>query len=166
MAIELNEDNIQHGLDDNPNEDAEKGAVLGGVGGAVVGAAAGSIAGPVGTVLGTVAGGLLGAGASGLAVGAVDEYDNDDTVSGIGDGTTSADVDPMAARYTPLTGSTTANIDDEVREFGLREGMNPTGEAPGVHPDPRAVEEAERMENPNSFDAEFGSTPTKNRPEL
>jgi len=84
-----NDDQVQHGIDDNPNNDAEKGAALGGLGGVAVGAAAGSLLGPVGTVVGAVAGGLLGAGASGAAVAAIDQVDNDDTVSGIGDGTTS-----------------------------------------------------------------------------
>ena len=79
-------DNIQHGIDDNPNNDAEKGAALGGLGGVAVGAAAGSLAGPLGTVVGAIAGGLLGAGASGAAVAAVDAVDNDNTVSGVGSG--------------------------------------------------------------------------------
>jgi len=82
------DDNIQHGIDDDPNNDAQKGAALGGLGGAVVGALAGSAAGPVGTVVGAVVGGLGGAGASGLAVGAVDQMDNDNTVSGVGGGAT------------------------------------------------------------------------------
>jgi hypothetical protein len=77
-------DNVQHGIDDDPNNDAEKGAALGGLGGAAVGAAAGAMAGPVGAVVGAVVGGLSGAGASGLAVGAVDRVDNDNTVSGLG----------------------------------------------------------------------------------
>ena len=83
-------DNIQHGIDDNPNNDAEKGAALGGLGGVAVGAAAGSLAGPLGTVVGAVAGGLLGAGASGAAVAAVDAVDNDNTISGVGSGATPA----------------------------------------------------------------------------
>jgi len=82
------DDNVQHGIDDNPSGDAEKGAALGGLGGAAVGAAAGSLIGPVGTVVGAVVGGLTGAGASGLAVSAVDQVDNDNTVSGIGSGAT------------------------------------------------------------------------------
>lgn len=81
-------DNVQHGIDDNPTGDAEKGAALGGLGGAAVGAAAGSLAGPVGTVVGAVVGGLGGAGASGAAVAAVDQVDNDNTVTGVGDGAT------------------------------------------------------------------------------
>ena len=81
-------DGVRHGLDDDPNNDAEKGAAIGGLGGAAVGAAAGSIAGPIGTIIGAVAGGLVGAGASGAAVAAVDSIDNDNTVTGIGDGVT------------------------------------------------------------------------------
>ncbi|MBV9469415.1 MAG: hypothetical protein JO316_19420 [Abitibacteriaceae bacterium] len=82
------DDNVQHGIDDNPNNDAEKGATLGGLGGAVVGAAAGSAVGPVGTAVGAVVGGLTGAGASGAAVSAVDKMDNDNTVTGVGQGAT------------------------------------------------------------------------------
>ena len=77
-------DNIQHGIDDNPTGDAEKGAKLGGVGGAVTGLVAGSAAGPVGAVVGAVVGGVAGAVASGVAVAAVDRVDNDNTISGIG----------------------------------------------------------------------------------
>jgi len=75
--------NTEHGID-NTSNDAEKGAALGGLGGAAVGAAAGSLAGPVGTIIGAVAGGLMGAGASGAAVAAVDAVDNDNSVSGVG----------------------------------------------------------------------------------
>ena len=84
----LNDDSVQHGIDDNSHNDAEKGAALGGGGGAVVGAIAGSAAGPVGTVVGAVVGGLAGAGASGAAVAAVDQVDNDNTVTGVGHGAT------------------------------------------------------------------------------
>lgn len=70
----MNNDNVQPGiLEDTPAADANKGAALGGVGGAAVGAAAGSLIGPVGTVIGAVAGGLMGAGASGAAVAAVEQ---------------------------------------------------------------------------------------------
>ncbi|RYX82138.1 hypothetical protein EON83_20680 [bacterium] len=88
MATENTQDNIQHGIDDSPHNDAEKGAALGGIGGVAVGAAAGSVAGPAGTVIGAVAGGLLGAGASGAAVGVVDQHDNDNTITGVGEGAT------------------------------------------------------------------------------
>ena len=81
-------DRPRHGLDDNANNDPEKGAALGGLGGAAVGAAAGSIAGPIGTIVGAIAGGLVGAGASGAAVAAIDSVDNDDTVTGVGGGVT------------------------------------------------------------------------------
>ena len=82
------DDNVQHGIDDDPTNDGEKGAALGGVGGAVAGGIAGSAAGPVGTVIGAVVGGAAGAGASGAAVAAVDRHDNDNTITGIGDGQT------------------------------------------------------------------------------
>jgi len=83
-----NEDNVQHGLDDNPSGDAGKGAALGGLGGAAVGAAAGSLVGPAGTLVGAAIGAISGAIASGAAVAAVDAVDNDNTVSGIGSGST------------------------------------------------------------------------------
>ncbi len=67
-----------HGIDDNPDNDAMKGAVLGAVGGAAVGALAG---GPVGALIGAVAGGI----ASGVGVAAVDRIDNDNTFSGLND---------------------------------------------------------------------------------
>ncbi|RYX82615.1 hypothetical protein EON83_18775 [bacterium] len=98
-------DNIQHGIDNNPSGDAEKGAALGGLGGAAVGAAAGALAGPVGAIVGAVAGGLLGAGASGAAVAAVDALDNDNTITGVGDGVTPASsVHPT----TPISSGPTA----------------------------------------------------------
>ncbi len=83
-----NDDNVQHGIDDNPSGDAGKGAALGGLGGAAVGAAAGSLIGPVGTLIGAAVGAVSGAVASGAAVAAVDAVDNDDTVSGVGSGAT------------------------------------------------------------------------------
>ena len=86
-------DNIQHGIDDNPSGDAEKGAALGGIGGAVTGLAAGAAAGPIGAVLGAVIGGVAGAAASGAAVAAVDRIDNDNTISGMGGTTNDLDAD-------------------------------------------------------------------------
>ena len=77
-------DNVQHGIDDNPSGDAEKGAKLGGVGGAVTGLVAGAAAGPAGALIGAVIGGVAGAVASGAAVAAVDRVDNDNTITGIG----------------------------------------------------------------------------------
>ena len=89
MADEMmRDDRIQHGIDDSPEGDAEKGAALGGIGGAAVGAAAGAALGPLGAIGGAVIGAVAGAAASGLAVAAVDRIDNDDTVSGMGDGVT------------------------------------------------------------------------------
>jgi len=79
-------DKVQHGIDDDPTNDAEKGATLGGIGGAVTGAVAGAMAGPVGAVVGAVVGGIAGAGLSGAAVGVVDRIDNDNNISGVGDG--------------------------------------------------------------------------------
>lgn len=84
----MKDDKIQHGIDDNPHGDAKKGAVLGGAGGAAVGAAAGAAAGPVGAVIGAAVGGVAGAIGSGAAVGAVDAIDNDNTITGLGDGRT------------------------------------------------------------------------------
>jgi len=88
MADVVRDDNIQHGIDDDPTSDAEKGATLGGIGGAVTGAIAGSVAGPGGAVIGAVIGGVAGAVASGAAVGAIDRIDNDNNISGVGDGVT------------------------------------------------------------------------------
>lgn len=87
------DDNIQHGIDDNPHNDAEKGAVAGGIGGAVVGGLAG---GPVGAVVGAVGGAV----ASGAGVAAVDRVDNDNTVTGVGEGaTTDAEVQADRAMH-------------------------------------------------------------------
>jgi phage tail tape-measure protein len=78
--IKMNNDNVQPGiLEDTPAADVNKGAALGGLGGAAVGAAAGSLIGPVGTVIGAVAGGLMGAGASGAAVAAVEQVEHNDS---------------------------------------------------------------------------------------
>ena len=88
MADEIRNDTVQHGIDDDPTSDAEKGATLGGIGGAVTGAIAGAMAGPGGAVIGAVIGGVAGAVASGAAVGAIDRIDNDNTISGVGDGVT------------------------------------------------------------------------------
>jgi hypothetical protein len=80
------DDGIQHGIDDDPNNDSLKGAALGGIGGMAVGAAAGAATGMVGAILGAVVGGAVGAVTSGAAVGAIDQVDNDDNVSGVGEG--------------------------------------------------------------------------------
>ncbi len=107
------DDRVQHGVDDNPSGDAEKGATLGGIGGAVTGLAAGAAAGPVGAVIGAVIGGVAGAVASGAAVAAVDRVDNDNTVTGIGGGSTTD------AEYA-TTGTTTPTA-------GMGSGYNTTG---------------------------------------
>jgi len=110
MAIDTRyDDNIQHGIDDNPTGDAEKGAALGGIGGAVTGLAAGAAAGPVGAILGAVIGGVAGAAASGAAVAAVDRVDNDNTISGLGGTTT--DVEDDNSVYVNEYGRTTAAPD-------------------------------------------------------
>ena len=108
-------DNIQHGIDDNPTGDAEKGAALGGIGGAVTGLAAGAVAGPVGAVLGAIIGGVAGAAASGAAVAAVDRVDNDNTITGLGGHT--KDVDTYSTTGSTMgTGNTgvTQQYDESV----------------------------------------------------
>ncbi len=116
------DDNVQHGIDDDPNNDAEKGAAVGGLGGAAVGAAAGAAVGPVGAVVGAVVGGLTGAGASGLAVGAVDAVDNDNTISGVGSGAT-ADVN-RDVNDTTLRGSDIVDPDRPTRTDVADSGTN------------------------------------------
>jgi len=91
MRYIRNDDNVQHGIDDNPNEDAKKGLELGALGGGTVGAIAGAAAGPVGAIVGALIGGSVGSVASGAAVKAVDQVDNDNTVTGVGDGVTTKD---------------------------------------------------------------------------
>jgi hypothetical protein len=103
---ELNDDHVQHGIDDSPTGDAEKGATLGGIGGAVTGAIAGAAAGPLGAIAGAVIGGVAGAVASGAAVGAIDRVDNDDTITGIGSGATT---DVEDAAYTTTGVNTPGN---------------------------------------------------------
>jgi hypothetical protein len=118
MADKLYDDDVQHGIDDDPNDDAEKGAALGGIGGAVVGGIAGAMAGPVGAVVGAVAGAAAGAVGSGAAVAAVDNVDNDDTISGIGDGTT-RDVDVDTADVTDDLGLRSDNNYGDSPEEGI-----------------------------------------------
>ena len=89
---DMNDDNVQHGIDDNPHDDGKKGLELGALGGGAVGAIAGLAAGPIGAVVGAIVGGTAGSIASGAAVDAVDSIDNDNTITGIGGGaTTDAD---------------------------------------------------------------------------
>ena len=88
---DMNDDNVQHGIDDNPHDDGKKGLELGALGGGAVGAIAGLAAGPIGAIVGAIVGGTAGSIASGAAVDAVDAIDNDDTVTGIGSGATHKD---------------------------------------------------------------------------
>ena len=115
MADNNHNDNVQHGIDDNPNNDAGKGAALGGIGGAIVGGLAG---GPLGAVIGAVAG----AAASGVGVAAVDQIDNDNTVSGLGDGVTPDTSSVNTNNYaTPTSGGlTTLRTDGDVAPATLR----------------------------------------------
>ena len=87
MADTVNDD-VQHGIDDDPHDDGKKGLELGALGGGTVGAIAGMAAGPIGAIVGAIVGGTAGSIASGAAVDAVDSIDNDDTVTGIGSGVT------------------------------------------------------------------------------
>lgn len=87
MAEPINDD-VQHGIDDNPHDDGKKGLELGALGGGTVGAIAGMAAGPIGAIVGAIVGGTAGSIASGAAVDAVDSVDNDNTVTGIGGGET------------------------------------------------------------------------------
>ena len=85
---DVNDDNVQHGIDDDPHDDGKKGLELGALGGGTVGAIAGLAAGPIGAIVGAIVGGTAGSIASGAAVDAVDSVDNDNTVTGIGSGST------------------------------------------------------------------------------
>ena len=85
---DINDDSVQHGIDDDPHDDGKKGLELGALGGGAVGAIAGLAAGPVGAIVGAIVGGTAGSIASGAAVDAVDSIDNDNTVTGIGGGAT------------------------------------------------------------------------------
>ena len=89
------DDNIQHGIDDDPNNDPHKAKVGGAIGGAITGAVAGSAVGPLGTVGGAIVGGVAAAFASEAAVREVDKHDNDNTVTGIGDGVTHGHVSAL-----------------------------------------------------------------------
>ena len=86
---DMNDDNVQHGIDDDPHDDGKKGLELGALGGGTVGAIAGMAAGPIGAIVGAIIGGTAGSIASGAAVDAIDAIDNDNTVTGIGSGSTS-----------------------------------------------------------------------------
>lgn len=96
------DDNIQHGIDDNPNNDPEKARNIGGIGGAVTGAIAGAPAGPLGVIGGAIVGAVVGGLGSQAAVAEVDKFDNDDTITGIGHGETHKGEVGVAA---PTTGN-------------------------------------------------------------
>jgi hypothetical protein len=138
------DDNIQHGIDDNPSGDAEKGGVMGAVGGAVVGALAG---GPIGAVVGAVAGGL----ASAAGVAAVDRVDNDNNITGVGSGVTtdtgnvvSSGVHSTAGTVSDTThtvGATAAGIGNQpVIDNGVP-GVQTGGYTNAGTPDTRGVSE-------------------------
>ena len=73
-------------LDDDSQNDPQKGATIGGIGGAVAGALTGSMAGPLGTLAGAVIGGIVGAVTSKAAVGVIDKLENDNSLSEQNDG--------------------------------------------------------------------------------
>ncbi len=102
------DDKIQHGIDDDPNNDPHKAKVGGGIGGAITGAVAGSAVGPLGTVGGAIVGGVVGAVASKAAVKEVDKFDNDNTLTGIGHGATT-DVNTTAHEVAHGTVATPGN---------------------------------------------------------
>lgn len=110
------DDNVQHGIDDNPHDDGKKGLELGALGGGAAGAMAGMVLGPVGAVVGALIGGTVGSLASGAAVDAVDKVDNDNTVSGVGTG---ASTDANTATgintgYNTTTGATMTNMGNDI----------------------------------------------------
>jgi len=154
---EERDDAVRHGIDNDPNNDTQKGAVLGGLGGAATGAVAGAAMGPVGSVIGAAVGGVAGAAASGAAVNAVDRVDNDNTVSGIGDAPSYRTADPAyqdpayptppypappapAPVYRPAANTTDSDLQydtDHVRRDGIQTGGY---DADGT-PDTRGISE-------------------------
>ena len=111
-------DNVQHGIDDDPHDDGKKGLELGALGGGAVGAIAGLAAGPIGAIVGAIVGGTAGSIASGAAVDAVDSIDNDNTVTGIGGGATHKD---------DMTGMHASGVTaDRLHEGGVT-GMHESG---------------------------------------
>ncbi|MGV3617886.1 MAG: hypothetical protein ACO1SV_21380 [Fimbriimonas sp.] len=123
------DDKIQHGIDDDPNNDDVKARNLGGVGGAVTGAVAGAAAGPLGAVAGAAIGAVAGGLASQAAVHEVDKHDNDNTITGIGGGATH-DVE-----------DTTARTVDNVTPGNGVPGIQTGGHAIDGTPDTRGVTE-------------------------
>ena len=141
------EDEIQHGIDNDPDHDTQKGATLGGVGGAVTGAVAGSMTGPVGAVIGAAIGGVAGAVASGAAVNAVDRVDNDNTVSGIGDHASRSsgygDEDGDDIDYDRTGNPVTDTVDSAGNTYNnvRREGVQTGGRDYDGSPDTRGISE-------------------------
>ncbi|RYG37421.1 hypothetical protein EON81_06715, partial [bacterium] len=130
------DDNIQHGIDDDPNNDPEKARNIGGVGGAVTGAIAGAAAGPLGAIGGAIIGGVVGGLGSQAAVGAIDKMDNDNTVTGIGDGATHKDEVAPHTTYTDSTTGTyttpTGTYDSTPGTTGAYADNTPGNGLPGV----------------------------------
>lgn len=140
------DDNIQHGIDDDPNNDPHKAKNIGGVGGAVTGAIAGVPAGPLGVVGGAIVGGVVGAVASKAAVKEIDKHDNDNTITGIGHGATrdvdttydSRDVDATYGESTPQYNDNVPGYND--RGNGIP-GIQTGGHAADGSPDTRGITE-------------------------
>jgi len=132
------DDNIQHGIDDDPNNDAHKAKNIGGVGGAVTGAIAGVPAGPLGVVGGAIVGGVVGAVASKAAVKEIDKHDNDNTITGIGHGVTTKDADVTYGDSAP-------RYDDDIPGYYDRgngiPGIQTGGHAADGSPDTRGITE-------------------------
>ena len=132
------DDNIQHGIDDDPNNDPTKAKNIGGVGGAVTGAVAGAAAGPLGAIGGAIVGGVVGAVASKAAVKQVDKYDNDNTITGIGGGATTDVNHPDYVA--PTTATSTYDATPGTPGNGVP-GVQTGGHATDGTPDTRGVTE-------------------------
>ncbi|HVK04890.1 MAG TPA: hypothetical protein VM490_15540 [Armatimonadaceae bacterium] len=161
----VRDDNIQHGIDDDPNADAEKGAAIGGIGGMVVGGIAGAALGPAGAIAGAIIGGAAGAAASGAAVAAIDNVDNDNTVSGVGSGATGDLTDDEDSVYVdrvyPTTGTPLGGGIASTNQPGIQTG----GYTVAGTPDTRGIMEktADAVTGDNLDDKQgvpvAGSTP-------
>ena len=125
------DDSIQHGIDDDPNNDPHKAKNIGGVGGAVTGAVAGAAAGPLGAVAGAVVGGVVGAVASKAAVKEVDKYDNDNTYTGVGHGVTHDSENPLHSTGEAI-GAAYENTKNAVTGAVHGDGDAPGNGVPGV----------------------------------
>jgi hypothetical protein len=134
------DDNIQHGIDDDPNNDAHKAKNIGGVGGAVTGAIAGVPAGPLGVVGGAIVGGVVGAVASKAAVKEIDKHDNDNTITGIGHGATT-DVETTAYDATHADRTYDANTPGYYDRGNDIPGIQTGGHDVDGSPDTRGITE-------------------------